>query len=87
MGISTHMLIDRFAYLASQGYSQMYGYTSHSTMKKLGNLLDAVVVDIVYTKDQNGKPYEIEFWGIKLESAVKKFNALDKFKKKPTASL
>jgi hypothetical protein len=51
MGISTHMLMERFAYLASQGYSQMYAYTSHSTMKNLGNLLDAVVVDIVYTKD------------------------------------
>ncbi len=87
MGISRHMLTERYAYLASQGYVQMYGYTSHSAMKKIGNFLDAVVVDIVYTKDQNGKPYEIELWAVKIDSAIKKFNSWDKLKKQPVAKL
>jgi hypothetical protein len=58
MGVSQHMIIERMEYLNNHGYQQVYGFTSHPSMKNFARSVHGAMINVVKDVDENGKKHE-----------------------------
>ncbi len=52
------MIIERMEYLNNHGYQQVYGFTSHPSMKNFARSVHGAMINVVKDVDENGKKHE-----------------------------